>query len=178
MNVIVISGHAQHGKDTVANYCKEMLEADGNRVLIMHYADLLKFMCKEYFGWNGKKDKEGREILQHVGTDIVRIKEPNFWVDFIAKVLSFFPNEWDWVIIADARFPNEIEMLRNAGYNVSHVEVVRPNYESALTKEQMEHPSETSLDTVVPDQIIYNSGSLDYLRMLVKTTLWRIMYDK
>lgn len=109
MQVIAISGKAQHGKDTSAKILKNMLEADGYRVLITHYADLLKYMCRTFFGWNGEKDDAGRHILQYVGTDIIRQKRPDFWVDFVTDVLALFPDDWDFVLIPDCRFPNEIE---------------------------------------------------------------------
>lgn len=49
MKVICISGKAQHGKDTSANLLKMMLEADGYKVLIAHYGDLVKYICKTFF---------------------------------------------------------------------------------------------------------------------------------
>lgn len=51
MKVITISGKAQNGKDTTAGLLKAALEADGYKVLITHYADLLKYICKQFFGW-------------------------------------------------------------------------------------------------------------------------------
>lgn len=59
--VICISGKAQHGKDTTATILKAALEGRNNKVLIFHYADLLKYLCKEYFGWNGEKDELNKE---------------------------------------------------------------------------------------------------------------------
>ena len=44
--VICISAKARHGKDTAAEILKEYLEHKGQRVLITHYADLLKFICR------------------------------------------------------------------------------------------------------------------------------------
>ena len=100
-------------------------------------------------------------LLQKVGTDIVREQRPNFWVDFIKDILSLFPNEWDFVIIPDSRFPNEIDSLKQAGLSVIHLRVRRENFESPLTAEQQNHPSETALDHVVPDFLIVNDGTLE-----------------
>lgn len=83
MKILLISGKAQHGKDTTAGMLKEQLESDGYRVLIAHYADLLKFICRQYFDWNGEKDEAGRHTLQYVGTDIIRKEHPDYWVDFL-----------------------------------------------------------------------------------------------
>ena len=45
MQIIVISGKARHGKDTVAGIMKDVFEGWGKRVLVVHYGDLLKFIC-------------------------------------------------------------------------------------------------------------------------------------
>ena len=81
----MISGHAQNGKDTVASMIGNDLKKHGYRVLITHYGDLVKYICKTFFNWNGKKDDYGRTILQYVGTDIIRHAEPDYWVEFIVS---------------------------------------------------------------------------------------------
>lgn len=163
MKVVCISGKAQHGKDTTAGMMKTALESMGHTVLIAHYGDLVKYVCRTFFGWNGEKDAYGRSLLQKVGTDIVREQRPNYWVDFVKDMLSMFPNEWDFVLIPDSRFPNEIDGLKQAGFNVTHLRVRRENFESPLTTEQQNHPSETALDHVVPDFLIVNDGTLEDL---------------
>lgn len=173
MKIICVSGHARAGKDTFARYAKRLLSTiyDENRVLITHYGDLVKYICTTFFGWDGNKDEAGRSLLQHVGTDIVRANDEDFWVRFVANMLTFFHDKWDYVIIPDCRFPNEIDFLKEAGYDVTHVEIVRRGFDNQLTEEQKNHPSETSLDDRIPDVIICNDGDLEYLIMLVKTFL-------
>lgn len=158
MKVITISGKAEHGKDTAAKSIKNRLESMGYSVLICHYADLLKYICKQFFSWDGKKDEEGRSLLQIVGTETIRKKEPEFWVDFIAKILELFPDEWDFVLIPDTRFPNEIDSMKKKFGTVS-VRVVRPNFENHLTEEQRKHESETALDKYKFDYEIINPGT-------------------
>lgn len=99
MNVVCISGKAQHGKDTTAGIIKELLESKGQKVLIAHYGDLVKYICRTFFNWNGEKDADGRHLLQYVGTDVIRERYPNYWVDFVAEMLEVFYGEWDWVLI-------------------------------------------------------------------------------
>lgn len=164
VKVITISGKAQNGKDTTAGLLKAALEADGYKVLITHYADLLKYICKQFFGWDGQKDDAGRHILQYVGTDIIRQKRPDYWVGFVTSVLELFPNEWDYVLIPDCRFPNEIDYLKEAGMDTVNLRVVRKNFKSPLTPEQQAHPSETALDDVEPDYYITNNGSMTDLK--------------
>ncbi|MDB7829215.1 hypothetical protein [Intestinimonas butyriciproducens] len=171
MKVICISGKAQHGKDTTAGILKEQLESDGYRVLIAHYADLLKYICKQYFGWNGEKDEVGRHTLQYVGTDVIRAQKPDYWVDFITGLLEMFKDEWDYVLIPDCRFPNEIEQMKATGFDVIHLRVFRQNFVSPLTPEQQAHPSETALDKTIPDYYINNYGTLNDLRRTISKWL-------
>ena len=163
MQIICISGKAQHGKDTSAAKMKELIEAKGKRVLITHNADLLKFIAKNMFDWDGKKDDPGRQLLQFIGTDVIRNKEPDFWIDFIISVLKFFPNHWDYVLIPDCRFPNEIDKYKTTEFPATHLRVVRSNFVSPLTEEQQKHASEVALDNVTPDIVLANDGTLDEL---------------
>lgn len=168
MNIICISGKARHGKDTVAELMKTALENKGSSVLLIHYADLLKWLCKEYFGWDGQKDDAGRTMLQHVGTEVVRKQEPDYWVNFVIHFVTLFKNEWDFVIIPDCRFPNEIDRWKDAGFDVYFFRVERPDFDNGLSDAQKSHPSETALDDYEPDLKISNDGDLERLRKRVE----------
>lgn len=174
MKVVCISGKAQNGKDTTASILKDELEADGNSVLVAHYGDLVKYVCKTFFGWDGNKDECGRSLLQYVGTDVIRAKKPDYWVNFVEDILSFFPGEWDWVLIPDARFPNEIESLANRGFDVIHMRVIRSNFVSPLTKEQQNHPSETALDNYKADFYVMNDGTINDLKKKLSDWVYEV----
>lgn len=163
MKIICISGKGQHGKDSTAQYLSEYLEDQGEKVLITHFADLLKYICKSFFDWNGEKDAVGRTLLQHVGTNTIRKMRPNYWVDFLAEILEMFPKEWDYVLIPDCRFPNEVEVLRNKGLDVDLIRVDRVNFVSPLSEEQQRHSSETAMDFYPADYYILNDGRLEDL---------------
>ena len=164
--MITISAKAQHGKDYTANLLKNELRRYGYSVLVCHYADLLKYICKQFFGWNGEKDETGRTLLQKVGTEGVRTKRPDFWVDFIEDILEFFPNEWDFVLIPDTRFPNEITKMKERFDTIS-VHVTRPNFENSLTEEQRKHPSEVALDDFDFDYELINNGTEEGMKQEV-----------
>lgn len=163
MKVILVSGKAQNGKDTAADILRNKLVGDNKRVLLTHYADLLKYICRNYFGWDGNKDEKGRQMLQYVGTDVIRKQNPTLWVDFVAMMLKYFYENWDYVIIPDTRFPNEVTTMIENGFDTVHLRIVRPNFVSPLTEEQQKHPSETALDNTAPDFYIENSGTLEDL---------------
>lgn len=165
--VFLISGKARHGKDTTAQYLKEGLECLGKKVLVTHYGDLLKYICKNFYGWDGQKDENGRHILQHVGTDVIKKHDPLFWIDFVVRMLEYSKGSWDYVIIPDCRFPDEIEAITEAGFNAVHLRIVRDNFDNLLTEEQQNHPSETALDYTKPDFYIHNNGTEEQLRDII-----------
>lgn len=146
MKIILVSGKARSGKDSFAKEVSAILKSRNQKVLVAHYAGLLKYICKEFFDWNGKKDETGRTLLQKVGTEGFRKKNPEYWVKFIKDIINVFPNEWDYVIIPDCRFKNEIESWKKDGYNIFTVRMERLDYQSQLTEEQQNHQSEVDLD--------------------------------
>lgn len=174
MKVICISGKARHGKDVTGGYIKEELESRGYRVLVTHYSDLLKYICKNFFGWNGEKDAEGRKLLQYVGTDVVRTLVPNFWVNFIIDILLMFNKEWDYVVIPDCRFPNEVERIKSYEIDTVLVRVIRSNFDNGLSDEAKSHISETALDNYNYDYVLMNTG-LDELKSAVNVLVDKIV---
>lgn len=176
MKVITISAKAQHGKDYTANVLKEKLEDLGYSTLVCHYADLLKYICRQFFDWNGEKDEYGRTLLQHVGTEGIRSQKPDYWVDFIIDIINFFPGEWDYVIIPDTRFPNEIEKMKD-NFNSIAVRVTRPNFENSLTEEQRQHLSEIALDGYNFDYEINNDGTPEGMKREVGEFIEYLLSD-
>ena len=143
--IIPISGKAESGKDFTAMLLKIELQKQNKRVLIINYADQLKFLCQKYFGWNGEKDIKGRELLQKIGTEKVRAKNNNYWVDNVIELVKVFEDDYDYVLIPDTRFPNEIERW-DKDYEFVSLRIERLNHENKLIPEQRLHVSETSLD--------------------------------
>ena len=166
LKVIAISGKARHGKDTFGELLSDELKNRGRRVLVTHYGDLVKYVCKTFFNWDGNKDEKGRTILQYVGTDVVRKQNSNYWVDFIIGIIKMFGSNWDYVLIPDTRFPNEVDRLTEQGLNVTYVRVERPDFDNGLTDEQKNHPSETAMDHYDHHSKIevHNGGTMEDLK--------------
>jgi hypothetical protein len=175
MVVVTLSGKAEAGKDSAANIMKEILEKKGKKCLIIHYADYLKFICEKYFGWDGKKDLHGRALLQYVGTDLIRKKNPDFWLNVVVNLLIVVGAQYDYVFIPDARFPNEVDKMM-ANFDTISVYVERTDYENSLTPEQRLHASETALDGHPFDFTITSPTGLDKLAVEVKDFLKLLDY--
>jgi hypothetical protein len=169
MKYVTISGYAQHGKDTVAKFLKEILEENNKKVLIVHYADYLKFICEKYFGWNGIKDETGRQLLQQFGTNIIRQRNSKFWVNIICELSDVLQEEYDYILVPDCRFPDEVETpKKDYDFNVISIHVARYEngklFDNGLTEEQKNHISETSLNTFIFDYYVYNNSNLAILK--------------
>ena len=164
--IITISAKAQHGKDSFAKAFKNETSKLHYRTLIIHYGDILKYVCKQYFGWNGEKDEVGRSILQRVGTNLCRNNNPDCWVNCVIELVKGLKTEYDFVVIPDTRFPNEIEKWEDTEFFVFSIRLNRKNedgtdFDNGLTEEQKQHPSETELDDYGFNYIIENKNLHD-----------------
>lgn len=171
MKCISISGPAGHGKDTLANKLKSLLEAKGNKVFIIHYADYLKMIATQVYNWNGRKDKVGRDILQKLG-DKMRAQDQLFLINELVKILNLVKDDFDIAIIPDARFPKEIECLKSIGKTLS-VHITRVDYKSRLTAEQNNHTTERALDKYSYDYdiITYTDKEISEIDLIINDIL-------
>ena len=145
MKVVLFAGLAQHGKDTSARMCQYYFDSLRKKSIVIHYADYLKFIAKEYFSWDGEKDNRGRTLLQVLGTEKSRANNPDIWVNVVIEFLKSFKNDYDYSFIADFRYPNEHTKLIEAGFDTFTVWIHRKNFDNGMTEEQTNHLSELSL---------------------------------
>ena len=171
MKCISISGPAGHGKDTLANKLKHHLESKGKKVFIIHYADYLKMVANQVYNWNGIKDEVGRDILQKLG-DKMRAKDKMFVINELLRILNLVKDDFDIAIIPDARFPKEIECLKDIGKTIS-VHITRVDYNNNLTNEQNNHSTERSLDdyTYNYDILTYTDKEIPEVDLIIKDIL-------
>ncbi len=176
---LILSGKSGSGKDAFAKLIKEELNKHNKRVIIIHYADVLKYFLKEFYDWDGQKDVIGRTLLQMVGTDQVRAHNPDYWTHVVVDFLKAIEDSEDFnvAIIPDARFENEINIALSTLKNSYGIRIDRKNEDGTeyinplLTDTQLNHPSETSLDKYAFDYIIHNDGDLDLLKESCHTLL-------
>lgn len=161
MKIILIGNKAQHGKDTFANMLQEELLRKGKICGIIHFADFLKFICANYYSWNGEKNQEGRTILQEVGNGIRELDE-HFWTDFVARFIRHSTN--DFILIPDWRHQEEHErLLEYFDYDdIITVNIMRfvdentPFVAPDMTEKQLNHKSEIDLDGYVCHYTVLN----------------------
>ena len=127
--VVCISGTNTTRNAAAAEALRDALVEKGQRVLITRFTDPLEDLCKRWFDWDGKKDQSGRSLLNCIGDDIIRGEDPDFWVRFTFRLLGMICDEWDYAIIPDCRFANEVVL--DWGWPAVHIQA-GPNAVSGL----------------------------------------------
>ena len=133
--IIAFSGRKQSGKSTGADFITSTID---KRLLDISYAiysfadPLKKDICMGVLGlteqqcygsdddkntmtdlwWDGV-NLTAREAMEIIGTKLFRALKTNVWVD--ATINKIKSQNLDLAIIADCRFPNEVEAIKNNG---------------------------------------------------------------
>jgi len=163
-HIIAFAGRKQSGKTTCSEFVQKIINGliePYNNSKIYNFADPLKQdICMnilglskdQCYGTDEQKNElvncywdnnqlTAREVMQLVGTDMFRSMQRNVWSDAtIRKIKKENPS---MAIIADCRFPNEVDAVKDAGGYV--IKLTRNPYSS-------NHSSETALDDNTYDQ--------------------------
>lgn len=166
--IIAFAGRKQSGKTTCSEFVQKYANASiepYNSAKIYNFADPLKQdICINILGltysqcygtdeqknelvdcyWDNKQ-LTAREVMQMVGTDMFRRMQQNVWSE--ATIRKIQKENTSMAIIADCRFPNEVEAVKNVGGIV--IKLMRNPYNS-------DHSSEIALD---PDR--YDANFFD-----------------
>ena len=148
IRLYLISGKARHGKDTFSGYLKDAYEANGKKIIVTQLSKYIKYYAREMTGWNLTEEDKPRELLQNLGTNIIREKlgKEDLFIKRMIDDIEIFSCFYDAVIISDVRLKKEIDDLRVAFPNLIAVNVFRPNFDNGLTEEQKKHKTEIDLD--------------------------------
>lgn len=110
-----------------------------------------------------------RKLLQYIGTDIVRKRYVDFWIDRIKERID--ETNADIIIIPDVRFPNEAEFIKS--FNGIIVKLIHYNE----SKVEDFHESEKMVDLIEPDLIYSPKFGLKYLFEVARDIVTEIAYS-
>ncbi len=163
--IIAFAGRKQSGKTTCAMFVEQMYKSYTTATTkVYNFADPLKNLCIDVLGleyrqcygsdedknqlvdcyWDNKQ-LSAREVLQIVGTDMFRKMQNHVWSN--TTIRQIIRDKPDVAIIADCRFPNEVNAIKNIGGIV--IKLTRNPYNS-------DHASEVALDPNQYDQSLFN----------------------
>jgi len=191
----IVSGQARSGKDTSVEIFKNIIESDNETCITIAYADFLKEILgkcfnlthEQLYGKLKESPIEGlnrntgsfldhsvcwtpRELLQYIGTDVMRNIDPYCWINVVKNFVDTNKNNYDNIILSDARFSNEVTwVLEHGGIHVHIQKTFRDKINGST------HYSETSLPNIEESDntfIINNDGSLDDLTIKLEN-IWR-----
>ncbi|GGG61118.1 deoxynucleotide monophosphate kinase family protein [Hymenobacter glacieicola] len=192
LKLLGISGKRGSGKGAVVSILEYHCGYHHPDVIVLNFADPLKSVCatlenplegeadaEPYYTQEGKAAPSGLlgltrgQLLQDVG-QALRDKHPSIWVDVTTKtVAALLPKleEDEVIVVADIRYPNEAEAIKNLGGILLRVEGDPLGQRGDGTRDD-NHPSETALDEYAGfDQILLNNGTLDSLKHGVREVL-------
>lgn len=176
--IIGITGRKYNGKDTVADYlCKEY------GYIKLSFAGPIKQICKILFGFNDEQlygslkedidtrwEQSPRKLMQYIGTELFRQRMANilpgigenFWIKCLMEQVNTMikENPNARIVIADVRFHNEVDAVKNCGYTNAVIRVTRP---SVNTNNTDCHESELLIEHLKVDEDIMNDTDLNTL---------------
>jgi hypothetical protein len=172
--IIGLSGYAQVGKDTVANYLvekygfvkvsfadpiREALYKLDPKIRMEESVGVSLAHAVDSMGWESVKkySVDARELLQRLGTEVGR---EMFGKDFWVNQGLLRAKEHENVVFADTRFVNEAEAIKNHGGQVWRI--TKPGHAPVNS-----HSSETALDEYIFNWYIPNYTGFSELHELV-----------
>lgn len=181
--VIAMTGAAGHGKDTVAHHLVKRYKFTRTG-----FSWPLKAMLCKQFGWNfdrlnddlAYKEEQApglptgwtrRRVMQWIGTEGFRHIDPEHWVKKTIERVDLLVHGGCSVVVADVRFPNEVDALRGR-FGAHVIKVVCPDHPTTRSVEAGTHVSETAMASIAPDVVFtVMYGDLDGLRALAGTEI-------
>lgn len=166
MKIFVICGKARAGKDTFCSLIRSYYKEQNIKTINLQFSSYIKEYAKKIANWDGDDTDKPRELLQELGTEVIRKKiDPLFFVKRIIGDIKVYSNYFDVITISDARAKVELDLIKENFDNVCIIKVVRPNFDNGLTKKQQQHFTETDLDDYEKfDYTIINDGTIEDLK--------------
>jgi dephospho-CoA kinase len=178
---IALTGKLRAGKDELARHL--YIRHGFDRVA---FGDALKKNAHATFPWVSEFSKP-RALYQSYG-QLMRQIDPDVWIKHAERAvkgaIDFRVNtgaEQIGVVITDLRQPNEYEWARNNGYTI--IRVTAPDEDRIarakiagddFNEADLEHETESHIDSFDCDYEIHNYGSIDDLKAQIDTILAQI----
>jgi dephospho-CoA kinase len=174
---IALAGKMRSGKDTVADYLGEKYKFKA-----FAFGNGIKQVCSmlDLEPTDGRKP---RALYQDIG-QYVRKYDPNVWVSYLFKRINQLAPETN-IVVTDVRQPNEVKSLRERGFVIIKVDadeelrLVRARSKGDnFTLEDLNHETETAVDTLDVDFTLFNNLGYVDLYQTVDFVVWYLFEEK
>jgi hypothetical protein len=172
---IAVIGALRSGKDSAAKYLVEQYGYTKFALADRLKDEVVTALNAVEGGWSRARLEEEktrlRSLLQVWGTEFRRASDANYWTDKLADALTRHQApDLGRAVVTDARFTNELNMLRERGFTIVRLEMdditLRKHLHTVagMSDEQIDtaliHPSEQEwrnyeADFVVPSELGY-----------------------
>lgn len=163
MNLVVINGSAESGKDELVKFIQEIYIG----VLNMSTIDPVKEALIK-LGWNGEKTPEDRQWMVDTKQRWIQRYNGYACVNYVEREYNAL-KDYNTVMFMHCREPEEIQKIVNR----------IPNTTTLLVKSNRGIPFDNGADDVVDnynyDHVIINDGTLDDLRKSAYKFMDRLM---
>ena len=114
--------------------------------------------------WDGSEETKPRELLQNLGVELIKTHiDDSMLVRRMVEDIKVYSYFYDVITISDARFPNEIDTIKNNFSKVISIRVLRDE-KNDLTEKQNKHATEIAMnDYSNYDYVINNNDTLENL---------------
>ena len=179
--IIGISGYARVGKDSFGNMLSQELSVQykkPNKKLSLAYElkkDLDAFLVKKFnisaFTENTEEKKFIRPLLICYGTNLMRKKDPNCWINKLQKTIDINSASGIISLVCDIRFENEADWIH--GNNGILINLERLGIKPADENEKINGPTlQSKSDLNVNWEHVENLQSLKpKVKQILKTIL-------
>lgn len=170
--IFIIAGIARQGKDTVASMIHQYYEKEGKNCINLQISHYIKEYAKQISGWDGREETKPRELLQQLGTDLIRKNIDNeLFIRRTVEDIKVYSYFYDIITLSDARFDYEVATLKEQFSYASFIKIERPNQVNDLGIFR-NHATENGLQNdSYYDTILCNDGTLEDLNKKVVAML-------
>ncbi|KKL10383.1 hypothetical protein LCGC14_2556360 [marine sediment metagenome] len=185
MRIVGIGYKKGSGKDQFASFMHTFIRctAPGFCIKRMSFADKLKDIAQQLYGWTGLKPGiyyEAHRDEKEVSLPLIGKSPRQLWIEVGNNLRNVYPETWinfalrgavaDIIIITDVRFKNEAKAIHNQGGML--VKIDRPGIPQGTDPAEVELDSYNTWDLVVD-----NNRDLVYLNSMAESLSRKLIND-
>ena len=176
--IILLSGKARSGKDTVASIIKNYYK--DKDVIVISFGHYIKDYVKRISNWDGSESTKPRDLLQQIGIELIKNKIDNkLFIKRVIDDIKVFSYFYDVIVVDDVRLLDELLELKNEYNNSISIRINRVEGYNNLTEAQKKHITETNLDNINDfDYTVLNNNNYNELKDSIENILRSIDNEK